>query len=191
MKLRHAINLEQIWKSKGCHYLRSLDPKFHAAPTLRLVSESSCFPAISSSNTCLLHPCRRTLHVSYRIRNAQWPARSSVSRMVVEGSCSGPTTGKSSWSDLADADGAYMQTPYVINGRHLTRLTRQGRSSEGVVLTGTVTIVSAMNSFLPQCRTKLPGKCPPVLMAVTPGSTFSPAAAGPSISRSVCGVGGF
>ena len=50
--------------------------------------------------------------------------------MVVEGSCSGSTIGKSSWSDLADADGAYMQTPYVINGRHLTRLTRQGRSSE-------------------------------------------------------------
>ena len=57
--------------------------------------------------------------------------------------------------------------------------------------TGTVTIVSAMNSFRSQCKTKLPEKWPPVLMAVTPGSTSSVIPEGPSIKRNVCGVGGF
>lgn len=54
---------------------------------------------------------------------------------------------------------------------------------EGVVqkLTGTVTIVSAINRYFSQCSTKLPLKCPPVLIAVTPGtiSVFVPG--GPSM----------
>lgn len=48
--------------------------------------------------------------------------------------------------------------------------------------TGTVTIVSAMNSLLPQCKTKLPGKCPPVLIAVTPGTICLVVPLGPSMN---------
>lgn len=57
-------------------------------------------------------------------------------------------------------------------------------------LTGTVTMVSAMNNLFSQCKTRLPGKCPPVLMAVTPGSTSVVIPEGPLMKLNVCGVGG-
>ena len=65
--------------------------------------------------------------------------------------------------------------------RERERESKGGERSERA-LTGTVTIVSAMKRYLSQCKTKLPGKCPPVLMAVTPGkiSVFVPA--GPSMN---------
>ena len=58
-------------------------------------------------------------------------------------------------------------------------------------LTGTVTIVSAMNNFFSQYKTKLPGKWPPVLMAVMLGRIFWLVPEGPSINWRVWGVGGF
>lgn len=129
------------------------------------------------------------LHASCQIRNVQLPARSSRSPKVPAGSCLGLTIGTSSWFGLEDAGGAYRRTFLLVSRCVLCSLREWVKVD--IERTGTVTIVSAMNNFFSQCKTRLPGKCPPVLMAVTPGNTSSVVPAGPSIKCKACGVGGF
>lgn len=75
-------------------------------------------------------------------------------------------------SDPVAADEAYMPTILSGSGQYMILLSYSLVEYErgGDCHTGTVTTVSAMKSFFSQCNTKLPEKCPPVLIAVMPGS---------------------